>query len=188
LPASAQPITATVLPDSASCGCPVSDTWAAFQTPSHDPGQYYGQRSRSLPREATAASPCRGAWETTCLALGLVADGLSASPKALSHSASLPEPFAEAAPTEVRWRWPEAVIKDAEPSSRLVAAMPTPLRARRALPPGEPLLTPGTLVSMGLQVRNTFIHADMPPSSPIASSAKRALSCPRSMGSELLVQ
>jgi hypothetical protein len=79
----------------------------------------------------------------------------------------------------------KGAVKDLVP--QLVAAAPTPTRTRRRSP-GPPLLTPSTLSSMGFQVRNTFIHAELPLSSPMANSSIRAHSCPRSMGSELEAQ
>lgn len=200
--AQVQPTTATDLTQSASNGFPNNDNWGVLQAfadrvsavRAPSPSADLGHRSRSLPREATAASSRSGAWETTCLALGFLPESfpVETMPETTGSlappgpSVSLPESCVRAAScTEVLWQWPEAVVKDAGPSPKLVAAMPTPTRKRRVPPPGQPLLTPGTLVSMGFQVRNTFIHAEVPLSSPMAGSSSRARSCPRSMGSEL---
>jgi hypothetical protein len=209
-PAQVHQVAATVLAQPVTDGFPCqprlgtdSDSWTVLQqfaertlrAPTPDSGQWsVGQRSRSLPREATAASSRSGAWETACLALGFLPDNLPAPPEgAQPANLSLLEARAEVS-REVR-QWPEVVAKQAETTSRqdalsdpvpqLVAATPTPTRTRRKGPPVEPFLTPNTLVSMGFQVRNTFIHAELPPSSPMAGSSSRACSCPRSMGSEL---
>merc|ERR1712176_1422527 len=46
-------------------------------------------------------------------------------------------------------------------------------------------LTPSTLGNMGFMVQNTFIHANMPPPTPVnAGSNNRAHSLPRNMGSD----
>jgi len=50
--------------------------------------------------------------------------------------------------------------------------------------PARPvLLTPGRLGDMGFSVHNTFLHAAMPPPTPLAGALSRARSLPRDLGS-----
>jgi hypothetical protein len=47
--------------------------------------------------------------------------------------------------------------------------------------PGQPVLTPCTLSSLGFKVSNTFIQASLPPPTPLRGSSRRSRSVPRSV-------